>query len=409
MVEMSETSAILHNATSRSLVLLDEIGRGTSTYDGVAIAWAVTEHLHDRIGCRTMFATHYHELMQLPERLAHARNFNVAVRETDDGIVFLHRLEAGGDRPVLRHPRGRTGRPPGRRSCRAPARCSAPSKRGHRVVPGEPPPDPDPEQPSLFDRPARRGARAAEPAGDEPPGPSEPPTVTLVAPPARTRPRLDDADPGAAGAGQDPSMNWSRRGRGQAPHCCNRLEPVITMVTCHCRSDALPGYPAIDFVNMHRDAAPTGSSRRCRTSRLRPAVARRFQHALRRIFRRRGGGGSGGGRTWRAQSCAGPGRMRAGGCVPTVRRVRLGMGLGAGPAEVAALWPVALSAARLLAGADLGPAARRCEGCGRLFLDGSRNHSRRWCDMQACGNRVKVRRYRARTAIASAGVRSEKN
>jgi DNA mismatch repair protein MutS len=82
MVEMSETSAILHNATARSLVLLDEIGRGTSTYDGVAIAWAVTEHLHDRTGCKTMFATHYHELMQLPERLQHARNYNVAVRES---------------------------------------------------------------------------------------------------------------------------------------------------------------------------------------------------------------------------------------------------------------------------------------------------------------------------------------
>jgi DNA mismatch repair protein MutS len=96
MVEMSETSAILHNATSKSLVLLDEIGRGTSTYDGVAIAWAVTEHLHDRVGCKTMFATHYHELMQLPERLQHARNYNVSVREVGDTVVFLHRLEAGG-------------------------------------------------------------------------------------------------------------------------------------------------------------------------------------------------------------------------------------------------------------------------------------------------------------------------
>jgi len=96
MVEMSETSAILHGATSRSLVLLDEIGRGTSTYDGVAIAWAVTECLHNRIGCKTIFATHYHELTQLTEELAHARNFNVAVKESGDDVVFLHRLEPGG-------------------------------------------------------------------------------------------------------------------------------------------------------------------------------------------------------------------------------------------------------------------------------------------------------------------------
>jgi DNA mismatch repair protein MutS len=96
MVEMSETSAILHGATSRSLVLLDEIGRGTSTYDGVAIAWAVTEFLHNVVGCKTVFATHYHELTQLTEELAHARNWNVAVREAGDEIVFLHRLEPGG-------------------------------------------------------------------------------------------------------------------------------------------------------------------------------------------------------------------------------------------------------------------------------------------------------------------------
>jgi len=96
MVEMSETSAILSAATARSLVLLDEIGRGTATYDGVAIAWAVTEHLHDRVGCKTVFATHYHELTQLTEELAHARNFNVAVHESGHDIVFLYRLQPGG-------------------------------------------------------------------------------------------------------------------------------------------------------------------------------------------------------------------------------------------------------------------------------------------------------------------------
>ena len=96
MVEMSETSAILNTASRRSLVLLDEIGRGTATYDGVSIAWAVSEHLHERIGCKTVFATHYHELTQLADELDAVRNWNVAVREVGDQILFLHRLQPGG-------------------------------------------------------------------------------------------------------------------------------------------------------------------------------------------------------------------------------------------------------------------------------------------------------------------------
>ena len=96
MVEMSETSAILHTATARSLVLLDEIGRGTSTWDGVSIAWAVSEHLHDRAGCKTVFATHYHELTQLADELVSVRNYNVAVREVGEEVLFLHRLQPGG-------------------------------------------------------------------------------------------------------------------------------------------------------------------------------------------------------------------------------------------------------------------------------------------------------------------------
>jgi DNA mismatch repair protein MutS len=96
MVEMAETSAILHVATARSLVLLDEIGRGTSTYDGVAIAWAVSEHLHDTTRCRAIFATHYHELVQLADELVAVRNYNVGVREADGQVLFLHRLEPGG-------------------------------------------------------------------------------------------------------------------------------------------------------------------------------------------------------------------------------------------------------------------------------------------------------------------------
>jgi DNA mismatch repair protein MutS len=95
MVEMTEAANILNNATSRSLVILDEIGRGTSTYDGVSLAWAITEHLHDRVGCRTLFATHYHELAQLAEKLPLLRNYNVLVREWQDEIIFLHKIAPG--------------------------------------------------------------------------------------------------------------------------------------------------------------------------------------------------------------------------------------------------------------------------------------------------------------------------
>jgi DNA mismatch repair protein MutS len=95
MVEMTEAANILNNATPRSLVILDEIGRGTSTYDGVSLAWGITEYLHDRVGCRALFATHYHELAQLAERLAGLRNCNVLVHEGDDGIVFLHKIAPG--------------------------------------------------------------------------------------------------------------------------------------------------------------------------------------------------------------------------------------------------------------------------------------------------------------------------
>ena len=98
MVEMVETAAILHHATRRSLVILDEIGRGTSTFDGLSIAQAVAEHLHNapNLGCRALFATHYHELTALPERLPRARNLSVAASEQDGEVVFLHRIVPGG-------------------------------------------------------------------------------------------------------------------------------------------------------------------------------------------------------------------------------------------------------------------------------------------------------------------------
>jgi DNA mismatch repair protein MutS len=98
MVEMVETANILHHATPRSLLVLDEIGRGTSTYDGLSIAWAVVEYLHNHphLRAKTLFATHFHELTQLAELLPGVSNYNVAVSEADGTVVFLHRIVPGG-------------------------------------------------------------------------------------------------------------------------------------------------------------------------------------------------------------------------------------------------------------------------------------------------------------------------
>ena len=98
MVEMEETANIVNNATHKSLIILDEIGRGTSTYDGMSIAWAVAEYLHDlnNKGVKTLFATHYHELIKLEDTKPRIKNFNIAVKEFNDNIVFLRRLVKGG-------------------------------------------------------------------------------------------------------------------------------------------------------------------------------------------------------------------------------------------------------------------------------------------------------------------------
>ncbi|MEX0717290.1 MAG: DNA mismatch repair protein MutS [Planctomycetaceae bacterium] len=95
MVEMTETARILNSATRKSLIILDEIGRGTSTYDGLSLAWSITEFLHDVVDARTLFATHYHELTELPQTLKRACNWNVAVREDADDVIFLHRIVPG--------------------------------------------------------------------------------------------------------------------------------------------------------------------------------------------------------------------------------------------------------------------------------------------------------------------------
>jgi DNA mismatch repair protein MutS len=96
MVEMTETANILNNATDRSLVILDEIGRGTSTLDGLSLAWAIAEHIASDVHCRALFATHYHELTDLAQRFRGVKNLNVAVREWEDQVVFLHRIVEGG-------------------------------------------------------------------------------------------------------------------------------------------------------------------------------------------------------------------------------------------------------------------------------------------------------------------------
>ena len=101
LVEMNEAANILNNATKQSLILLDEVGRGTATFDGLSIAWAIVEHLHDNneINARTLFATHYHELSVLEDKLKRLKNFHVEVREVDDKIIFLRKISEGsGDK-----------------------------------------------------------------------------------------------------------------------------------------------------------------------------------------------------------------------------------------------------------------------------------------------------------------------
>ncbi len=149
MVEMVETAAILHHATRRSLVILDEIGRGTSTFDGLSIAQAVAEHIHDasRLGCRTLFATHYHELTALADRLPRVRNLSVAVSDRDGEVVFLHRIIQGGaDRSYGVHVAQLAGLPRpliARAEELLAEHESAPAKgrgtRGKRPLPGAPP------------------------------------------------------------------------------------------------------------------------------------------------------------------------------------------------------------------------------------------------------------------------------
>jgi DNA mismatch repair protein MutS len=175
LVEMTETAAILRHATPRSLVLLDEIGRGTSTFDGLSIAWAVAEHLHERrAGAKVLFATHYHELTRLAAELPRVRNVHVAVREWKDDIVFLHRVVSGGtDRSYGIQVARLAGLPPEvvtrARTLLREFEQGAPSPEG--------PAGGDAGQLALFGRPGATGQAAA---GGAPAGPASPPPLHPV-------------------------------------------------------------------------------------------------------------------------------------------------------------------------------------------------------------------------------------
>ena len=181
MVEMQETANILHQATTRSLVVLDEIGRGTATFDGLSIAWAVAEHLatNNRARPKTLFATHYHELTDLADATPGVVNFHVAVREWKDDIVFLRKIVAGTLGPQLRHPGRAARRAAGAQSSRARVKfCRRSSATSSRVAAGrrsaarqtdpqrqlglfQAPPDADDQLRERLERRRRRSADAA--------------------------------------------------------------------------------------------------------------------------------------------------------------------------------------------------------------------------------------------------------
>ncbi len=190
MVEMSETANILNNATPRSLVILDEVGRGTSTFDGISLAWAITEHLHDAIGCRTLFATHYHELVELEKTKPRLRNANVAVRESEGEIVFLYRISPGGAGPELRHPRRQAGRRSGARSGSRERDSQVPGKAarpGPRLA-GRPDQAEGENRPCPSEQPVRRAAGPAAGGAQE---------GRLERAEARRRPRIAETPPRA--------------------------------------------------------------------------------------------------------------------------------------------------------------------------------------------------------------------
>ena len=129
MVEMVETAAILNQAGERALVILDEIGRGTATFDGLSIAWAAVEYLHEKNRCRAIFATHFHEMTALAGKLPRLHNVTMRVKEWEGDVVFLHEVGQGRGRPLLWRPGGAPRRPAGRRRAARQGRAAPAGKR----------------------------------------------------------------------------------------------------------------------------------------------------------------------------------------------------------------------------------------------------------------------------------------
>ena len=134
MVEMVETAAILNQAGERALVILDEIGRGTATFDGLSIAWAAIEHLHENNRCRALFATHFHEMTALAAKLPRLHNATMRVKEWQGDVVFLHEVVRRRRRSLLRHPGGEACRPAGERDRTRQARAGAARSRGSHLA-----------------------------------------------------------------------------------------------------------------------------------------------------------------------------------------------------------------------------------------------------------------------------------
>ena len=234
MVEMVETAGILNLAGPRSLVILDEIGRGTATYDGLSLAWAVVEHLHEVNRCRGLFATHFHELTALAAKLPRLACHTLRVKEWRGEVVFLHEVAAGHGRPLLRHPRGAAGRAAGGGAARGRRPCSSGWRRARRARHPSRLADDLPLFAAMLRQPAGRTGRRRAVAGRAAAGRGQPGRADRQGGPGPALPAQEmpcrERAPGAHRrlTGREGYLPVSRvgrcaglaRGRGAWPPCC---------------------------------------------------------------------------------------------------------------------------------------------------------------------------------------------